>query len=313
MSSRRMVFPITFLVILVSLGCSLFTGLTQEIEPPQTLESTPNVETQRVTTDTGEPSISSPTQTAVPPVKPEFAVILVTEGDVLNVRSGAGVSNDIVDTFNPHAAGIVMTGNRQQVDRSMWVEVETPGRSLGWVNAHFLAERVESGSFCDDPRIPRLLGNFVTAVNARDGAALAQLISPTHGLTVRLNWWNPEVNFRAQNQIVSIFNDPASHDWGVQDGSGMAIQGAFKDEVLPWLDDVFGANFSQHCNDLENGSGGSAGYKNWPFEYQNINYVALYRAAQPGDELNWRTWVAGIAYHQGQPYIAFLVQYHWEI
>jgi len=313
MNSKGKTFSITFVVILVSLACSLVTGITEEIEPTQTLAATRNVETQAIITDTAEPTGTLPTQPADPPVKPEFAVILVTEGDVLNVRSGAGVNNNIIATLDPHATGVLMTGNRQKVADSMWVEVETPGQVTGWVNAHFLTVRVGNQTFCNDPGITRLLGSFVNAVNTRDGAALAPLVSPTHGLTVRLNWWNPAVNFRTQNQIASIFNDPTSHDWGIQDGSGMAIQGAFKDEILPWLDDVFSANFSQHCNDLENGSGSSAGFKNWPFEYQNINYVALYRAAQPGDELNWRTWVVGITYHQGQPYIAILVQYHWEI
>lgn len=297
----------------VSLACSLVAGFPLETESASTLPPTQNVGMQPTLTNTIESSAPAPTHTAIPQMESAFGVIMVTEGDVLNVRSGAGINNNIIDTLPPHATGITMTGNRQKVGDSLWVEVKTPSQSTGWVNAHFLTAFVDSQDFCNDPRIARLLSGFADAMNSRDGAALARLISPTHGLTVRLNWWNPEVNMRGQNQIAGLFSDPTSYDWGIQDGSGLPIQGAFNAEVLPWLDDVLSTNFSQHCNDLTNGSGNSAGHKIWPFEYQNINYVALYRAAQPGDELNWRTWAVGITYHQGQPYIAFLVQYHWEI
>ena len=50
-----------------------------------------------------------------------------------------------------------------------------------------------------------------------------------------------------------------------------------------------------------------------PFEYGNFNYVALYRAADSGDEFNWRTWAVGIEYVRGQPLLVFLVQNAWEI
>lgn len=319
MHPKMKLLSITFGLILGTLACSLFTGEPTETVPAPTLPPTQNVPTLPVLTATDEPTQLPPSPTASlqpdpnPLVNSEFGVILVSEGDVLNVRSGPGISNGIVDTLQPHATGISMTGNRQTVGNSLWVEVQTPANTTGWVNAHFLTGIVASAEFCNDPRVTALLTIFVNAMNARDGGALAHLISPTHGLTMRVSWWNPEVNFRRPNQIAAIFNDATSLDWGTQDGSGLPIQGAFKDEILPWIDDVLSVNFSQHCNDLENGSGGSAGYIIWPHEYQNINYVALHRAAQPGDELNWRTWTVGISYHQGQPYIAFIVQYHWEI
>jgi hypothetical protein len=311
------ILSLTFGMLLVTLACSLLPGLTTEAVPTLNAPLTQNDETLPTLTFTVESSMAPATLTPQPDpfplMAPEFGVILVSEGDVLNLRSGPGIENGIIDTLDPHATGIIMTGNRQKVGNSLWVEVQTPTNATGWVNAHFLTEQIESAEFCNDPRLDALLNDFVSAVNSRDGAALAPLISPTHGLTIRVNWWNPEVNFKGPNQIETLFDDARPHDWGIQDGSGRPIQGAFKDEVLPWLDDVLAQNFSRHCNDLENGSGGSAGFILWPFEVHNMNYMALYRAPQPGDELNWRTWAVGISYHQGQPYIAFLVQYHWEI
>jgi len=262
---------------------------------------------------TSPPPLPTKEQQAISEREPEFGVILVPEGDVLNVRAGPGVDNEVITTLEPHDTGITMTGNRQNVSNSMWVEVDTPSGITGWVNAHYLTEVVPGDAFCRDPRTATLVNDFVTAIQTRNGEALAPLVSPTHGLTIRVSWWNPEVNFRGGNQFANIFVDPTIYEWGIQDGSGLPIQGSFSDEIVPWLDDVLDAEFNHYCNDLENGSGGSAGFTLWPYAYQNINYVALYRVAAPGDELNWRTWVAGITYHQGQPYIAFLVQYHWEI
>lgn len=310
--------PLSMLIFAV-LACSVVTGGSVGTEPPPTATTPPP---DIATLPPTSLSTSAPTAPAPPPTQeplatsgrvPEFGVTLVSEGDVLNVRSGPGVDNDVIDTLDPHATGITMTGVRQKVGNSMWVEVDTLSGTTGWVNAHFLTEIVDSDVFCNDPRIAALVDDFVAAAQARYGGALGQVVSPTHGLTIRVNWWNPEVSFPSQNQINKIFMDSTSYDWGIQDGSGIPIQGSFSDEITPWLDDVLSGEFSQHCNDLENGSGGSAGFIIWPFEYQNINYVALYRAAATGDELNWRTWVVGITYHQGQPYISFLVQYHWEI
>jgi len=310
---------ILFALLVALIACSLVTGIPTETEvPAMQASSPPDIATL---TPTFPPTIA-PAATSPPPTQesqapsrgvPEFGVILVTEGDVLNVRSGPGVDNGITDTLAPHATGITMSGNRQKVGNSMWVEIETPSGTLGWVNAHFITESVENDDFCNDLRVTALLDSFVAAVQTRDGEALGQLVSPTHGLTIRVSWWNPEVKFRSQNEVSNIFNSAAVHDWGIQDGSGRPIQGSFSDEVLPWMDDVFNGEYHSNCNDLENGSGPSAGFVIWPFEYQNINYVAQYRSAPADQEFDWRTWAIGISYHQGQPYISFMVQYHWEI
>ncbi len=309
---------VSFVVVM---ACSLVTGIPTETSAPavETFSPTDTVSLPPTSTPIGGPAQSTappPSPTREPAATsariPEFGVMLVSEGDVLNVRSGPGVDNGIIDTLDPHATGITMTAHRQQVGNSMWVEIETPSGTLGWVNAHFLTEIVGVDSFCGDPRVTALIDNFISAIQTRDGDLASQFVNPTHGLTMRVNWWNPEVNFAAQ-EINRIFDNPTVYDWGVQDGSGFPIQGTFSDEVLPWMDDVFSEPFTPHCNDLENGSGPSAGFIIWPYEYQNINYVALYRSAPADQEFDWRTWAIGITYHQGQPYITFLVQYHWEI
>ena len=310
---KRKAFSILVALLVAVLACSLVTGETLEPEVPA-LETSPPPDIATLP-PTAEPASPLPsTKESQTPSKraPESGVILVSEGDVLNVRSGPGVDNGIIDTLDPHATGIAMTGNRQKVGNSMWVEIETPSGTVGWVNAHFITEIVDGDTFCDDPQVTALIDKFVSAIQTRDGDALSQVVNPTKGLTIRVSWWNPEVSFSAK-EMNRIFENPTAYDWGVQDGSGMLILGTFSDEVLPWMDDVFNEDYTHHCNDLENGSGGSAGFIIWPYEYQNISYIALYRSAPADQELDWRTWAIGITYHKGQPYISFIVQYHWEI
>ncbi len=316
MNNRKIITWIVLAMISTSLACNALMGVPQTAAPtsgmPLPTEPAPSLPSVTETNPAADPTATE-APPSPQPMSLEFGVIRVAEGDVLNVRSGPGVENDIVAALDPHATGIRQTGNRQKVAHAMWVEIATPAEDIGWVNAHFLTELVPSDQFCADARVEALLDDFVTAIQARNGSALAELVSPTHGLTLRISWWNPEITFKGVPVLDNLFEDTAAHDWGIQDGSGMPIQGAFKDEALPWMDDVFNAAYTRQCNDLENGSGSSAGYILWPYEYHNINYVALFRAPAPGDELNWRTWAVGIQYHQGRPYIAYLVQYHWEI
>ncbi len=297
-------------LLLAALACQAVLGTPTPSEtPPPTSPPPPTLPPP----PTAVPSPTPSAQPAPSDQPNQLGVLLVSEGDVLNVRAAAGANNPIIDTLAPHATGILPTGAKQSIGAALWREILTPAGTTGWVNAWYLTEVIPAQVFCADSRVDALLNKFVQAVATRDGAALASLVSPAHGLTIRLNWWNPEVNFRGQAQLVNLFSDTSSYTWGVQDGSGLPIQGSFATEVLPLLDDVLNGAPTRHCNDLESGSGASAGMKTWPFEYANVNYIALYRAATPGDEFNWGTWAVGIEYVQGKPYIAFLVHYAWEI
>ena len=63
-------------------------------------------------------------------------VVLVTEDDVLNVRTNAGVDNPILGGLAPLTT-VILTGDDARVGSSTWVEIETP-RGDGWVNSFFL-------------------------------------------------------------------------------------------------------------------------------------------------------------------------------
>jgi hypothetical protein len=244
-----------------------------------------------------------------------YAVVGLGEGDLLNVRSGPGTSNDVLETLGPGIRNLQPTGKLEESDGITWLEIQRPSNTPGWVSRAFLTEQVEPQAFCEDERIDKLVDDFTAAIKNQDGEALSRLVSPVHGLTIQHNWWNPAVKLDSSEAIQNIFFSTTDFNWGTADGSGEPLVGPFKDMILPKLQDVVGTDYTRHCNVLESGTsaGGTTGTLTWPAEYANLNYEALYRAAPAGDEMNWRTWVIGIDYVGGVPYIASLVQYAWEI
>lgn len=265
-------------------------------------------------------TLTAPTATLTPTPAPSvaddqlLAVVLLPETNTLNLHAEPGESAAVVASLDPRSTGLTHQGALQNVDGVNWLQVAALGGASGWADTRYLTAQVDAQAFCLDGRLNDVIARFAQAVQNRDGAALAQLSSPTHGLRIRHEWWNPEVVFATPQEIAGLFNDETQRDWGLGDGSGLPIQGAFKDIILPGLDDVVG-QATQQCNTLEQGlaAGGTAGFIEWPFEYANFNYLSLYRAAAPGDDLNWRTWAIGVEFVAGQPYIVALVQYHWEI
>ncbi|MCC5999604.1 MAG: SH3 domain-containing protein [Pararhodobacter sp.] len=70
-----------------------------------------------------------------------YRVVGVAANDVLNIRSGAGVSHGIVGMFPPDARNVQITGRIRTLNSgAVWVEVRSamlPG-GVGWVNGRFL-------------------------------------------------------------------------------------------------------------------------------------------------------------------------------
>jgi hypothetical protein len=239
-----------------------------------------------------------------------YRVAFVLSDDVLNVRSRAGVENPKVAGLAPNTRGVVIMGAGQQVGPSFWVPIQVDDVA-GWVNSRFLTTQVESEVFCQDPQIQAIVQNLTTAVQNRDGQALARLVHPQRGLRLRHDWWNNEVKL-VGGEVSRVFNDPTVRDWGQADGSGQPITGSFSDVMLPLLDeDLVGATQAA-CGEIL--GGGTAGVLRLPTEYEAVNFHTLYRPA-PGEDAfgDWGSWVIGIEYWDGHPYLSFLVHYAWEI
>ena len=274
-------------------------------------------------TPTHLPSATNPsvaTETAIPPTQTWeptpfisdglYRVIYVERNDVLNVRSGAGVENEIVDTIPYNAHNIEIIGEGLIDSGSIWVPIRA-GQLSGWVNSQLITTAVEPHSLCNSQEAAILLESFKTAVATRDDARLAQLIHPERGLRIRHNWWNLEVRFRYETRT-TLFSSHTDLDWGVADGSGEAMIGSFSQIILPKLETHFLGATATACNNILHG--GSAGSIILPDGYEQHAYISYF---QPGTEANgrfdWGTWVIGFETWQGGHYISYLVFYEWEI
>lgn len=243
-----------------------------------------------------------------------YRVAFVVEDDVLNVRAGAGVQNRIVGTLAPDATDILITGEgRAVVDdigTAWWVPIQQ-GTLRGWVNSHFLTEQVASDDFCADENALELIGAFKIAIEEQDDEQFAALISDERGLFIRHAWWNTEV-YLTPEEAAEFFSDQTERDWGIQDGSGLPIEGSTIEVILPLLQQDFSPGEVAGCNEVVGGP--TAGLLEIPLEYSALNFFSVYRPAPAtGHEFDWGTWTVGIEYVDGQPYIAYLIHYAWEI
>jgi uncharacterized protein YraI len=280
---------------------------TQPVSIPLSIEeSSSSLPPDTTSTATGENETHTSQQ--------KYAVAFLADGEILNVRSGPGVTHDILGSLPANAHNLLATGARETIDGVTWIELNLEV-GAGWVSGAYLTEEKEAREVCNDPQIGELLDGFAQAVRDQDGDALSQWVSPIHGLSIHHNIWNPPVVLSSIQEGQAFFSSSEEYDWGFHEGSGEALRGSIKGLILPPLEDVLLRNHSRHCNTLERGvaTGPTNGYVYWLYDYSAFNYIALYRAASPDQELDWRTWVAGIEYVDGRPYIVVLIQFYWEI
>lgn len=272
------------------------------------------IETALVPSATLAPTLNpAVTATSLPPVtgmNNPYAVVLVLPGDVLNIRAGAGVGNSIVGTLQPTASGVNRTGPAASAGGDRWVEIQNPGGGTGWVNANFLTEHVSSSAFCADARVTALLNDLRSALLNSNGDLLRSLVSPVHGLDLRLWRYGTVANYSPE-EAQWAFQSEYEVSWGAAPGSGEETKGTFTAQPLPKLQEVFGGNYSTHCNDTLDLA--TFALQPWPPEYANINFYTIYK---PGTEqyggLDWRAWTVGVEYVQGKPTLFALIHFQWE-
>ena len=325
----------TKIVLLLCLGLVFALAcraLSQPESVPQSLESTPTIinptnilsptpvspteppiiSTLPVQPAISTPALSIPTSTSSEKggqvdARPQ-AVILVAEDDVLNIRKQPGVQAEILGELAYNATGIALTGAERMVGDQRWVEIRTSG-GTGWVNANFLTEYKPPTEFCTDPQVKILIEKFKAAVLNRDGNSMAALASPVHGLNVNYFHTGNRVHY-SPAEAGSLFESQVPVNWGIQPASGMEVTATFPDEVLPKLDEVLNSATESGCNDPAMGPNNYI--FQWPDDYKNINFVSLAKPGSPGVELDWRTWLVGVEYVDGKPYLFALLQLFWE-
>jgi hypothetical protein len=256
--------------------------------------------------------------TALPPVVAgetedasltELAVILVGRGELLNLRTGAGIENEVIGGLASNERRITRTGLTAVSAEERWHEVRTPTGQVGWVNARFLTEYVAPEIFCADPQVAVLLENFFLALQTENGESLAGLISPVHGLDLRYFHYGTLANYTPE-EALWVFESSYEMLWGNAAGSGLVVQGTFREIPLPRLLEVFGAEHQLLCNDI--GQLNAFAQTPWLPEYENINFYQVYK---PGTEqyggLDWLAWLVGVEYVNGKPYLFSLTGFEW--
>lgn len=163
-------------------------------------------------------------------------------------------------------------------------------------------------SFCEDGNVTALINRFKSALQASNGTQLASLVSPVHGMDARLFRNGRVVNYDRKHAKF-LFKSTYSVNWGIAPGSGLVTTGAFHELVIPALLEVLNKNYTLTCNQIQ--VGGTTYQAVWP--YTGINfYSVFYSGSQGNGSLDWHTWLLGMDYTNGVPYLYAIMQLQWE-
>ncbi len=289
----------------------LATATNTPAPTPIPPSATPPPPTPTLAPTTVPPTIAPPTATPVA-AAPVYRVAFVAANDMLNVRRQADADSTVVGQLSPAATGITVVDEGQSVrGGGLWLPVETTAGS-GYVNSRFLTEQIDRATFCADPAVNDLLNRLQTVIVTEDVALLGELVHPTRGLRLRLNWWNEEIIVR-EDGITDLFRDRRRDavNWGTDEGSGETIRGTFSDVMLPFLTrDLLGAT-QWACDELLYGP--TAGLITLPEGYEAVHFYSAHRPAPAAQEFDWGTWAVGVERWEGRYYISYLVHYRYEI
>lgn len=163
-------------------------------------------------------------------------------------------------------------------------------------------------NFCADGQATVLINSLKSALQTSNGSLLASLVSPVHGMDARLYRDGRVVNYD-RTHAEFLFDSTFVVNWGIAPGSGLETKGSFHDTILPDLLDVFNKNYRLTCNQIQ--VGGTTYQAAWP--YTGINFYSVYYpGTQANGNLDWHTWLLGMHYVNGKPYLYAIVQFKWE-
>ena len=163
-----------------------------------------------------------------------------------------------------------------------------------------------ASNVCSDPAVMSLIDSLKTSMLSADGALLGSLVSP-NDMEVRY-YRNGTVVTYTSYQASFLFETTFQVDWGSDPASGLAKVGSFHDVIVPELVDIFNQPYTLHCNEIRHG--GASYDVTWPYDMDF--YSIYYPGTEANGYLDWHTWVVGVEYDNGKPYIYALMQFYWE-
>lgn len=161
-------------------------------------------------------------------------------------------------------------------------------------------------NFCADPQATALLDSLKRSMLTADGALLSSLVSP-NGMEVRFFHTSNPITYTSY-QAQFLFETAYQANWGPHPASGLDKKGTFHDVVVPDLVRIFNTTYTLYCNEIRHG--GASYPISWP--YAKDFYSIYYAGTEQNGFMDWLTWVVGIEYVNGRPYIYALIQFFWE-
>ena len=183
---------------------------------------------------------------------------------------------------------------------------QTPGASTALPGGSGTAPANPS-TICGDPQVTALIDSFKKSILSSDGQLLSSLVSPSRGMDVAYYRDGTVITYRPEHAKF-LFETTFEVDWGTEPGSGAMKSGSFHDVVLPELVRIFNQPYTLHCNELK--VGGATYEPVW--EYESEFYSIHFPGTPENGNMDWHTWVMGIEYVSGKPYVYALIQFFWE-
>jgi hypothetical protein len=272
-------------------------------EPPPTLQDSPTA-TQ-----------AAPAATQPPLLTPEaegesYVVVDVALDDVLNVRSGPGISNPVVGVIPPHGIDVKIIGEeRRTADGALWAPVSYQGLT-GWANTQFLARQF--GSI--DPALAMQTNAVIQALRDQDMEKLSTFVHPDKGVRFSpYTYVSDQDQLFHAGQVRNLWADPTVYHWGIFDGSGEPIRLSFPLYFTRFIYDNDFARPAQIGFNQEIGSGNTI--NNIRLFYPNAQFVEYHFPGQDPQYggLDWKSLRLVFEEKEGVWYLVGVVHDEWTV
>jgi hypothetical protein len=163
---------------------------------------------------------------ALPTAGGPYAVVGVAAGDVLNVRTGPGVTEPVSGTIPANGLGVSITGAGLEADGAPWVPVQY-GDLSGWASSDYLARQV---GWADRAVVARAT-EIIIALRDRKLDELARVVHPEQGVRFSPYAYVEETEdlvFQAA-EVPGLLDSATVYRWGAFDGTGEPIELTFEE------------------------------------------------------------------------------------